>query len=354
MRMWTASAVFLAAMTFGASAAAGAAPALADDSRGYGMALYEGQERPTNAVPADTSIVRVSTGRYRVVFPGAAARYGVVHVAAVNPGPVWCQVLALGTFGADELVSVGCYRAGGASADTHFSISFSGSTIASPPPAPELGKFGHVDARADGTILTAYNSSGLTNTVTPVGAGVYRVQLPGLGAPGGRRGGLKVTAVNAATPVRCKVANWSTTTAAQDVTVVCHNPAGVRTNTRFTLTVHDQPRWGRQFPWKQIGYVLRDASPGSDATNFNSVLGPGGIRTLNGPDGRVNAELPQLITRPDTVQLAAFGTTPDFCTLGQKWFVAGIVTFVPGIRCYTTAGAPSQPSFLLWYGNNPA
>jgi hypothetical protein len=356
MRKWTALAVLLAAGTFagfGPTGTAGAAP-VQSELRGYGMALYEGQARPTNAAPADTSILRSGVGRYRVVFPRAAARHGVVHVAAVNPGPVWCQVMAFGPFGADELVSVGCFRAGGTPADTNFSISFNGHDSATPPPAPELGKFGYLDARADGTILTAYNSTGRTNTVTPSGAGTYRVSLPGLGAAGGRRGGLMVTAIAPASPARCKVGGWTTSTAGQDALVVCHDAAGARTNTRFTLTFHDQPTWGETFPWAQYGYVWRQGLTGSDPTNFNSVLGEGGNRSLNGPDGQVAVELPHLTTRPDTVQLAAFGTSADFCAIGQKWYVAGIVTFVPGIRCYTAAGARSQPAFLLWYGNNPA
>jgi hypothetical protein len=340
-------------LTAGAFSTFAAAPAHAAELKGYGMALYEGRPQPDNAAPANTTITRVATGRYRVVFPGSAAAHGIVHVAAINPRPVWCQVLTFGVSGADEAIAVGCYRAGGVPVDTNFSISFNGST-GNPPPAPELGKFGYVDARADGSLVTAYNSFGLRNTVTPAGTGAYRVRLSGLGsATGVRRGGLMVNAVNLSSPVRCKVAYWTTTSAAQDVLVVCHDPAGIRTDTRFTLTFHDQPRWGDQFPWPQFGYVWRQGPTGSDQTNFNSVLGPGGIRVNNSPTGQPTVELPQLVATPDTVQLAAFGASADFCTIVDRWVHAGIATFVPGIRCYTTAGAPSEPSFLLWYGNNP-
>jgi hypothetical protein len=353
MRARTALAAILATVAYGAM---GGSPAQAQvpDGRGYGMALWEGQERPVNAAPADTTITHVGVGLYRVVFPGEAARHGVAHVTAISADPVWCQVLALGTAGTAEVVAVGCYRAGGVPADTSFTVSFSGSDSATPPPAPELGKFGYLDVHADGTLVTAYNSYGRTNTVTPVSVGVYRVVLPGLGAAGGRRGGLQVTAVNPGMPVRCKVVTWTTTVAAQDVLVACHNAAGLRTGTRFVLTVHDRPLWGEQFPWTQYGYMWRQGSTGSEATNFNSLLGAGGNRALDGPNGQVAVELPLLTDRPNTVQLAGFGADASFCALVTKWVVAGIVTFVPGVRCYTSTGAPTSPAFLLWYGNNPA
>ena len=86
-----------------------AAPAQAATPDRFGFAMWDGATAPpaTKSPPA-TTIVPWAVGRYRVTFPGQAARGGVVHVTAIDPHGRWCQAAAFGQTGPDELVLVDC------------------------------------------------------------------------------------------------------------------------------------------------------------------------------------------------------------------------------------------------------
>ena len=134
----------------------------------------------SGTTPAGTTVGVVGTGQYKITFVGAAAAGGVVHVTAINSAPHWCQVNGFGPSGADEVVSISCYRVGGAPDFTGFSAIFSSSSG----PASALGAFGYVNSMPSGALVSQYNSAGPGNTVTHTATRASgRVKFPGLSTP---------------------------------------------------------------------------------------------------------------------------------------------------------------------------
>src|SRR5919107_597996 len=148
-------------LTVGALAAtvlsSGSAGAAVPDR--FGFVLWNGAVVGSGTAPAATTVAVVGTGQYKINFVGAAAAGGVVHVTAINSAPHWCQVNGFGPSGADEVVSISCYRVGGAPDFTGFSAIFSSSSG----PASAVGSFGYVDSAASGALISQYNSVVLGN-----------------------------------------------------------------------------------------------------------------------------------------------------------------------------------------------
>src|SRR5262249_2377863 len=102
-----------------------------------------------------------AAGQVRVRFPDVASRGGVVHVTAVNQGPVWGQALKWGPSGPDELVVVGCFAVGGKPVFSRFTVLFTASTRG---PFPAGRGYGYVHYRPGG-VAARFNSSGGAVTV---------------------------------------------------------------------------------------------------------------------------------------------------------------------------------------------
>ncbi|HTJ38473.1 MAG TPA: hypothetical protein VL738_35010 [Dactylosporangium sp.] len=298
----------------------------------------------TGTLPATTTVVTGPVGRYRVLFPGAAAARGVVHVTAINDAPYWCQANTWGPAGLDEVVYIDCYKAGGTPAFTAFTAIFESS---SPPTIAINGRFGYVDAQPTGALVSQFNSAGAVNSVTPLAVGQWLVKMPNLSTPGPVDGSLQATAVNVA-PARCKVAKWSSSPAGQQILVYCSGPTGAPLNTRFTLTYqYQQSLYGAGWPPKYFGYLWNAPPLGPASTNFNSVLGPA-VNTLTpAGTGLSLVRFPQLAVTPATVQVTATGPAPDFCNLLTSWFYIGTDIVVRDVACYTNAGARIDSGFLI-------
>jgi len=299
---------------------------------------------PTGTTPAATSVVTGPPGRYRILFPGAAAARGVVHVTAINDAPYWCQANTWGPAGADEFVYVDCYKAGGVPAFTPFTAIFESS---SPPTLAINGRFGYVDSLATGALVSQFNSSGAVNSVSPLGVGQWLVKMPNLSTPGPVDGSLQATAVNGAAS-RCKVAKWSSSGAGQQILVYCFAPSGAPMNTRFTLTFqYQQSLYGAGWPPKYFGYLWNAPPLGPASTNFNSQLGSG-VNTITPAGlGLSLVRFPRLAVTPATVQVTATGPAPDFCNLLTAWAYLGGDLVVRDVACYTNAGARIDSGFLI-------
>jgi hypothetical protein len=298
----------------------------------------------TGTVPAATTVAVGPPGRYRILFPGAAAARGVVHVTAINVIPHWCQANIWGPAGADEVVYVDCYRAGGIPDFTPFAAIFESS---SPPTFAISGRFGYVDAQPTGALVSQFNSAGALNTVTPLAVGSWLVRMPALSTPGPVDGSLQATAVNAA-PARCKVARWSSAPAGQQILVNCYGPTGLPLNTRFTLTYqYQQSLYGAAWPPRYFGYLWNAPPLGPASTNFNSQLGPAANTLLPAGTGLSLVRFPLLAVPPATVQVTATGPTSDFCNLLQQWVYSGGDIWVRDVVCYTNAGVRVDSGFLI-------
>ena len=327
-----------------AAVTAWAAPASAALPDRFAFVLWNGAATvPTGTTPAATSVVTGPVGRYRVIFPGAGAPGGVVHVTAINTGPFWCQVNTFGPAGPDEVVYIDCYRAGGVPAFTAFTAFFESS---SPPPIPINGRFGYVDSQASGALVSQYNSMGSVNNSTLLSTGQWMVRMPALGTAGPLDGSAQATAVNAGA-VRCKVRNWQSLPAEQRIFVSCFGPGGAPVNTRFTLTwQYNQSLYGAGWPPKYFGYLFYAPGAGPATTNFNSQLGLN-ANTVSGGAGLYLVRFPRIGFTPDTIQVTAAGGTSDFCNLLTYWTHSAPDTLVRDVSCYNNAGTHVNTGFLI-------
>jgi hypothetical protein len=285
-------------------------------------------------------------GRYRVIFPGMAARGGVVHVTAINQDPYWCQADGWGPSGADQVVGVSCYKAGGGLAPSAFTVLFQSSS-ATVLPGP--GRFGYVDATGTGTVISQYNSAGAVNSVTHGAPGQWVVRLPGLTTPGPVDGSLQATAVSPNVGARCKIGRWaSSPVGGQRVLVLCFDAAGLPFDTRFTLSFqYQRSLFAAAMPPRYFGYLWNEPPVGPVSTNFDSVTGPGTVTLLPAGPGLSLVTFPRLDGRPDTVQVTAYGGGSEFCGLLTTWFHIGGDTVVRDVNCWDNGGARIDTGFLV-------
>jgi hypothetical protein len=331
------------AVALGASVVSGGGSAAAAAPDRFGFVLWNGAVVASGTSPAGTTVGVVGLGQYKITFAGAAAAGGVAHVTAINSAPHWCQVNGLGPVGADEVVTISCYRAGGAPDGTGFSAIFGSSSG----PASAVGSFGYVDSAASGALVSQYNSAGLGNTVIHTGIGQWSVKFAGLSTPGPTDGSLQATAVSPApVPARCKVLGWSSSSSGQIAQVTCFDASGALADTRFTLTYqYQRSLYGGFAPPKYFGYLWNQPVGGPPSTNFNSILGPGANTLSAGTLSLVT--FPSLAVLPDDIQVTASGPGSDFCGLNIAWAHAGADTIVRDVNCFTNAGAPSAAGFLI-------
>jgi hypothetical protein len=335
---------FAAAATAAIAVTATAAPARAAVPDRFGFVQWNGASTVASGTfPAATTVVMGAPGRYRIVFPGAGAPGGVVHVTAISQSPRWCQADRWGQSGADEIVYVSCYRPGGVLDPSGFSAVFARSSGPDP-----IGRYAYVDALGSGAIVTQHNSTGALNSVAHVGVGQYVVRLPGPGSAAPNEGNLQATAVNAAVGARCKVGRWASTPAQQNVLVLCWNAAGGLADNRFTLSYHaERSLYGGLIPPKFFGYLWNRPPLGPPPTNFNSAAGFG-VNTLTPAGvGLSLVRFPWLTALPDTVSVTAYGVDPSFCGLLTAWAHFPTELVVRDVNCFTNAGAPIDAGFLI-------
>jgi hypothetical protein len=323
-----------------------ATPAGAATPDRFGFVLWNGGAVvPSGTTPAATIVIPGPPGRYRIIFPGQAASGGVVHVTAINDAPHWCQADGWGVSGADEIVAVSCYKVGGVLDPVAFSAIFSRS---SGPLSTPGGLFGYIDANPAGTLVSQYNPSGALNTVSHGVVGQYVVTMPGLGTPGPVDGSVEATAVSPSVPARCKIAKLASSPAAQRILVLCFNAAGVPFDTRFTLTYQFQRSlYGGARPPKSFGYVWNVPPTGPPSTNFNSFLGSGVNTITPAGTGLSLVQFPQLVLLPDNVQVTAFGSGSEFCSLLTFWVHSGSALIVRDVSCYDNAGVRANSGFFI-------
>jgi len=299
------------------------------------------------AFPLDwATVTQIGVGRYRVTFPHIGSTRGVVHVTAVSSTPRWCQVMTWFASGGNELVDVQCYRHGGIPDASRFAIVYNTSSGVLPAGS---GNFAYVFANLLGGTIHSYNSMGLVNTVTHGAPGVYKVVLPGLGgAAVALAGNLQVTSVHPNSPRRCKVAEFSRSGAAYVVTVICHDQAGVLTDSWFNLTFHEKRAvFGALAPPKNFGYHWY---LGGGATNYNSQGGANAV-ILSGPVGQYMVTMDLIGVREDHVQVTAFGTTPDYCLLQEVWGRSLTTVVIRNVWCFNVAGALANNRWFVTYSS---
>ncbi len=293
------------------------------------------------------TVDQLAVGRYVVHFPQLASAtlpIGIAHVTAVNPNPVWCQLLAWRSNPPNEDVFVQCYRVGGAPVNTQFTVLFTESTGLPVNP----GDYGYVFATASGAIASQYNTSGAANALSVGPVGFWKVFLPNLGLPS-ISGDIQVTAQNAQQAVRCKVVDWAPMATGQVIEVGCIDAANAPVNSGWTLSYQrERPIIGVLGPPKLFAYTFPTLGPLPPTPyNFNSVGAPNNISSAG--VGLHLVEFQGVGQLQDHVQVTAFGPSPDFCGLNTIWGTFGGNAVVRDVACFDGAGAPIDTRAFTTY-----
>lgn len=245
-----------------------------------------------------------AVGAVIVMFPRIASKNGVVHVTAVNEGPVWCQAEKWAASGPNELVSVRCHKVGGAPVFSPFTV-------------------------------------------------LWKVRLPGLGSSGWA-GNVQVTAVNPAVAAKCQIAAWTPATSAQQFLVRCFNGAATPLKTGWTLSYQrGRSIFGGQ-P-KLFAYIFNDkpANPGPyvpapPAVSFNSASG---ANTVTNGGGFSLVHFPRVGALPNTVLVSPFRAGAGFCNLNTLWSTApaapGVI--VRDVVCWDATGHRKPAASFVTY-----
>ncbi|MFY1632698.1 hypothetical protein ACN27F_05300 [Solwaraspora sp. WMMB335] len=290
------------------------------------------------------TVNQIGLGRYRVSFPGTASANGVAHVTAVSNAPHWCQIWQFYPSGTNQIVEVQCYRPGGAPDNSRFVVDY---TTSSGPLPPGADAFGYVRVNPIGALLHSYNSAGGGNVVTQLGVGFYQVQLNLLGNPV-VDGNLQVTAEHPNSPRRCKVARWTSTGGSILAYVFCFDPGGAMADSFFNLTYHRQRPVFGAVPPVNFAYLWTPALGGP--TDFNSAGGVNSVMVSG--VGQYLVIMPMVGFRMTTVQVTAFGTTPDYCNLQAPWALSGSTVLIRNVICFNAAGAQTPNDFFVTYSSN--
>jgi hypothetical protein len=180
----------------------------------------------------------------------------------------------------------------------------------------------------------SYNSGNGVNSYTGSN-GAYTVTMPELGVYGGT---VQVASYGGAA-VRCKVASWGPSGAAQVIQVRCHNTSGALADSPFVVF------FNKGATSNQRGahlYFSGNAVPAD--YSWNSA---GGTNTVTRTSlGHYTANLPGLNFANAGVHVTAYGTSPSYCKI-VGWGSGSVY-----VRCNDTTGAPADSAFVLNYADS--
>lgn len=343
----------LAALLAAALPTAGSAQAAVPDR--WGFAYLDNATPPPGYVPDPTrqwgswaspsanpvKVDQLGLGSYVVHFPLIGGPGGIAHATAVTATARWCQIADWKAVGSGEDVFVTCYLPSGAPANSTFTVLY---TTSSGAPAVPTGSYGYLYSDSGGTVLTQYNSTGATNSVSKGSTGIWKAWLPGLGLSG-YAGDLQVTAVDPKQGAHCKVADWAPGSTGQTVLVNCYDASDALYDTKWTLSYsYLRAVHGPAFPPRSFGYLWYNGSV-PPLTNYNSS---GATNTLGGSGAPFVVTLPSVAVPSDTAQATAYGSGPAYCGLYAPWARSSGAVQLP-VKCYGPGGAPVKVPFFAAY-----
>jgi hypothetical protein len=268
-------------------------------------------------------IRRSGPGAYAVDLGGAmfATPGGNVQVSAYDAEGKYCNVLSWSS----GVVNVRCFGAGGAAADSRFTL------LATTGRASGLA-YAWVDTRSGASVSAQYaQSEGGAVTASVSGVGNYVVSLPGALADGGN---VMVTAYGSGAGY-CNVGSWS----AGRAVVRCYSPGGSPANSSFTLLATDaryEPASGA------FSYLW-----GNDAHAATYTPSPGYAHTPDATpsvrrraSGHYEVSIGGLVSGGGGVQVTAYGSAARCAPTG--WGGGKAV-----VRCFGADGSPVDSRFSL-------
>jgi hypothetical protein len=349
-----ASALAVAGLSCGLAAAAAPAQAAVPNVWGYALVLkVSGPVAPAEwreSVPSPVPTAAPGLpGQEFVTFPNIGFKQGVVHVTAIIDELAWCQAQSWHQVAGNEVVAVRCYIRHGVPTFVPFTVMFTDSSGT----APGGLQYAYVHDSPTG-IVSSFNSTGLTNTVTPGPAGVWLVRLNGAG-PATQSGAVQVTAVNATKPAICDVGGLAWTATQQIIQVRCYTALGAPLKTGWNLT-YQRGRAITGAKPKLFAYTFNNKplvpgpyAPAPPAVNFNSAGGVNMVRRSG--IGSWLITFPRVAAFPNTVLVSTVSAVPRVCNLNTVWFTSagtGVVT-VRDVACYTVSGAFAPTKSFVTY-----
>jgi hypothetical protein len=316
-----------------------------------------------NSTNQQNTIARTATGVYQVTFTDLAnfgGQSGTALATALGSAGEHCTVSAWSSNGTpDTTVTVRCYSAAGAPADTQFDAAYIRPT-SSPRPFAYLWANDEMNPSYTPSTFHQFNSSGGVNTITRSGVGNYTVTLAGLASDGGT---VKVTAFNAAANW-CKIEWWAPSGANEQVEVRCFDTAGAPVDSKFTLVFAD----GQSIlsNGNASGYVAStNPTPAGTytppaATNYNST-GPLNTVTRNSTGSYtvtmpgLGSQTPGILpTDRGTVHVTATTAAAKRCEVTSYTSPIGVPPANPiplnvAVTCTTAAGALTDSKFVLQF-----
>jgi hypothetical protein len=316
-----------------------------------------------NSTFATNTIVRTARGVYEVAFPNLAvygSNSGSALVTAYGTAGEHCKPSKWEAAGGpDNILTVRCYDAAGATVDAQFDASFIRPTAVTGSFAYLLADDESNPAPYTPSLPHQFSSSGLNGTVDRNGAGDYEVTLPSVGSTDGT---VKVTAFGGGSTY-CKAASWSTVGADEVVDVLCFDAAGTAVDNDFLLVYADD--LSVLANERDNGYVLANdagAALGSAYTPASTERhnSDGGTNTVTRDGvGLYTVTLPGLgnggfaAANRGTVHATASHTTSKRCEV-TSWsstvpVFGGTSDLVAHVACHTAAGVASNAKFVLQF-----
>ena len=323
-----------------------------------------------NSTGGTNYITQLTTGQYRVDFPGLGSIIGGdVQVTAYGSGSERCKVYYWTSSGSTLQAYINCYTATGAPANTLFTANF---VRRSDHPGIE-GSYVWANDQSSASYTPSptysWNSTGgaITISHTP-GSGVYTVALGGQNLGGGT---VEVTAYGSSNSY-CKVGSWGGTS----VTVVCFNGStGLAAESQFDLIFSTQTPppldfrsnspnniWSFSYAWAYSPtaasytlsgpYQIGKVSCCTDGSGypFGATQAPGTITRYG--VGSYNVKFPGLATisaSPSNVKVTGYGSGSDTCKV-TGWYTSGSDAFA-NVACFSGTGTPVDAYYTITYSS---
>ncbi len=297
-------------------------------------AAYAANASYASVTAAGARIERAATGRYSVDLTGflgatgaaRAGNLGTVQVSAYGDGGAFCQTVSWAS-----RVTVACFNASGALADTRFSML---ALIADPGDPVAYAYAGRPSESAYDAPAAYSLGAGGAVRVTRRGPGNYLVAL---GSDTATVGGTVQATAYGAFPRRCKTVGWILGA----VSISCTDVAGAPADSAFTVASMKAPPASRDFAYLWSGDPAAATPPDSRFAFAPEAAGGAAVTRIS--SGRYVVRLGQRI---HNVQAAAYGADNAYCN-PVSWSASTV-----NVACFAPGGAAADARFTVLAANS--
>jgi len=299
-----------------------------------------------NSAAGTLEFNRSGTGTYSFVYGGLNSDPGwwteTVFTSVYAPAAAgYCRVSSWGSSSA----SFTCHGPDGTPADARVTIATIGNATLGGRSAHGWMQSASSDAVFDA--FYRWNPSGQEIRSEHLETGRYRVRFVGLGrTTAADREAIYTSAYGGSSQTTCQPATWSTDGDDLLADVGCFDPAGVPTDSRFTILLADRGRPGATF-----GFVHADQPAAASYTPTNSAVRPtGNVTVTRSGTGIYEVEFEGFFRTAglaETYLVTAVGNVAGRCQ-NQGWsYSTGSGSGTLDIRCYNLGGVPTDLAFVV-------